>query len=50
MLSATLLSIHNLHSLIQLSADIRLAILESRFDPFAEQFRSAEAPRDDQEL
>jgi queuine tRNA-ribosyltransferase len=49
MLSATLLSIHNLHSLIQLTADIRQAIQENRFDKFADQFRSAEPSVDDQE-
>ena len=38
MLSATLLSIHNLHTLIQLAGDIRQAILEARFDDFAAQF------------
>lgn len=38
MLAATLLSIHNLHTLIQLAADIREAILSSRFDDFAAQF------------
>jgi len=34
MLSATLLSIHNLHTLLNLMRDIRQAILESRFNPF----------------
>jgi len=38
MLSATLLSIHNLHTLIQLAADMRQAILADRFDEFACQF------------
>ncbi len=38
MLSATLLSIHNLHTLIQLATDMRQAILENRFDKFANQF------------
>lgn len=38
MLSATLLSIHNLHTLIQLAADMRSAILSNRFDQFAAQF------------
>jgi queuine tRNA-ribosyltransferase len=38
MLSATLLSIHNLHTLVQLASDIRQAILEARFDDFAAQF------------
>lgn len=35
MLSATLLSIHNLHTLIQLAEDMREAILAGRFDTFA---------------
>ncbi len=34
MLSATLLSIHNLHTLIQLAFDIRQAIIEGRFNDF----------------
>jgi queuine tRNA-ribosyltransferase len=38
MLSATLLSIHNLHTLIQLTRDIRQSILEERFDTYAEEF------------
>jgi queuine tRNA-ribosyltransferase len=38
MLSATLLSIHNLHTLIQLAKDMRLAILEERFDEFCIEF------------
>lgn len=38
MLAATLLSIHNIHTLIQLAADIRQAILENRFELFAEEF------------
>ena len=38
MLSATLLSIHNLHTLLQLAGDIRLAILEERFDDFYTEF------------
>jgi queuine tRNA-ribosyltransferase len=40
MLSATLLSIHNLHSLLQLMRDIRQAIIENRFDQFAREFLS----------
>lgn len=36
MLSATLLSIHNLHTLIQLAADMRMAILAGEFERFAE--------------
>ncbi|HEX7975663.1 MAG TPA: tRNA guanosine(34) transglycosylase Tgt [Anaerolineales bacterium] len=38
MLSATLLSIHNLHTLIQLSHDMRQAILECRFEAFTKEF------------
>ncbi len=47
MLSATLLSIHNLHTLIHLAQDMRQAILQGRFAAFAEDWRagfSAEAP------
>jgi queuine tRNA-ribosyltransferase len=39
MLAATLLSIHNLHTLITLANDLRQAILESRLDAFAADFR-----------
>lgn len=38
MLSATLLSIHNLHTLLQLARDIRQAILEARFNDFVSEF------------
>lgn len=38
MLSATLLSIHNIHTLLQLMREIRQAILESKFEAFAEEF------------
>jgi queuine tRNA-ribosyltransferase len=38
MLPATLLSIHNLHTLIQLAGGMRQAILEGRFDSFANNF------------
>jgi queuine tRNA-ribosyltransferase len=38
MLSATLLSIHNLHTLIQLSRDMRTAILQGQFSAFAAQY------------
>ncbi len=38
MLAATLLSIHNMHTLIQLTKDIRQAILDSRFDDFVIEF------------
>ncbi len=35
MLSATLLSIHNIHTLLQLARDMRAAIVDGRFDEFA---------------
>jgi queuine tRNA-ribosyltransferase len=35
MLSATLLSIHNLHTLVNMAQEIRLAILEGRFAAYA---------------
>ncbi len=38
MLSATLISIHNLHTLIKLADDIRQAILADRFTDFEEEF------------
>jgi len=38
MLAATLLSIHNLHTLIQLTQDIRQAILTGQFDTFMTDF------------
>ena len=41
MLAATLLSVHNLHTLLQLARDMRQAILESRFDRFADDFLAA---------
>ena len=37
MLSATLLSIHNLHTLLQLARDLRQAIIEGRLQSFADQ-------------
>jgi queuine tRNA-ribosyltransferase len=40
MLSATLLSIHNLHALISLTADLRSAILDGRLKTFADDFRT----------
>ena len=40
MLSATLLSIHNIHTLLQLAHDIRQAILDKTFEAFAEDFLS----------
>jgi queuine tRNA-ribosyltransferase len=39
MLAATLLSIHNLHTLVALMRDLRQAILDSRLEAFAEEFR-----------
>jgi queuine tRNA-ribosyltransferase len=41
MLSATLLSIHNLHTLLNLASEMRLAILEKRFARFAQEFLEA---------
>jgi queuine tRNA-ribosyltransferase len=38
MLAATLLSIHNIHSLLQLVREIRQAILENRFEAYAAEF------------
>ena len=43
MLSASLLSIHNLHTLLQLAREVRQAILDHKFDVLAKQFLS-EAP------
>jgi queuine tRNA-ribosyltransferase len=38
MLSATLLSMHNLHTLLELAREMRRAIVEGRFDAFTDQF------------
>jgi len=38
MLSATLLSIHNLHTLLQLARDLRQAILEKRYQSFVDEY------------
>lgn len=38
MLSATLLSIHNLHTLVQLAKDMRIAISEGRLQSFADEY------------
>jgi queuine tRNA-ribosyltransferase len=38
MLAATLLSIHNLHTMISLAAEIRQSIMDGNFDQFASQF------------
>ena len=40
MLAGTLLSVHNLHTLLQLTRDMRQAILDGQFAAFAEQFLS----------
>jgi queuine tRNA-ribosyltransferase len=44
MLSAALLSIHNLHTLIRLAADLRQAIQEDRLAGFAAEFRARREP------
>jgi len=41
MLAATLLSIHNIHTLLQLGREMRQAILEGRFEDYAEDFLEA---------
>ncbi|MFP3854902.1 MAG: tRNA guanosine(34) transglycosylase Tgt [Anaerolineales bacterium] len=41
MLSSTLLSIHNLYTLIQLTSDLRQSIIEGRVEQFAEEFRQS---------
>jgi len=41
MLAATLLSLHNLHTLLQLAREMRQAIFEGRFDRFAAEFLAA---------
>lgn len=41
MLAATLLSIHNLHTLTTLAADLRQAVIEGRLEEFASEFRLA---------
>jgi len=41
MLGGTLLSIHNLHILLKLARDMRVAILEERFTDFVDQFFAA---------
>jgi queuine tRNA-ribosyltransferase len=40
-LAATLLSIHNVHTLIQLVADMREAIIDGTFQSFSHEFRSS---------
>ena len=41
MLAATLLSVHNLHTLLQLARDMRQAIFEGSFERFANNFLAA---------
>lgn len=45
MLAATLLSIHNLHTMINLAADIRKAIFEGNFEEFADHFFQVQTER-----
>lgn len=47
MLSASLLSIHNLYTLVQLAGVMRQAILEGRFEQFAADFLAGQAPDGD---
>ena len=42
MLAATLLTIHNLHTLLQLMKDLRQSVLEGTLDTFASQFFAAQ--------
>jgi queuine tRNA-ribosyltransferase len=47
MLAGTLISIHNIHTLLELMADVRRAIREQRFDTFADDFlRNYESSKD----
>jgi queuine tRNA-ribosyltransferase len=41
MLSATLLSIHNLHTLVNLAREMRRAVLAGKFEVFAREFLAA---------
>ncbi|HCE16586.1 MAG TPA: tRNA guanosine(34) transglycosylase Tgt [Anaerolinea thermolimosa] len=45
MLASTLLSIHNIHSLLELVRQARQAILEQRYADFADQFLASYQPR-----
>ena len=47
MLAATLISIHNIHMLLQLVRDARQAIIEGCFDDFAGRFLASYKPRAD---
>jgi queuine tRNA-ribosyltransferase len=44
MLAATLLSIHNIHTLVQLAGDMRQAILDNRFSTFADEYLARSNP------
>jgi queuine tRNA-ribosyltransferase len=44
-LAATLLSIHNLYTLLQLVREIRSAIMEARFDEFVDQYLAHQKPQ-----
>jgi queuine tRNA-ribosyltransferase len=46
MLAATLLSLHNIHTLVQLAGDIRQAICEHRFSTFAAEYLGKSKPAD----
>jgi len=48
MLAATLLSIHNIHTLTQLTRDMRQAILEGRFEEWAATWRAAQRQTEDE--
>jgi queuine tRNA-ribosyltransferase len=50
MLSATLLSIHNLFTLIKLTQDIRQAIIEGTFDEFNSRFLAEYAEKGEDQL
>ena len=45
MLSATLISIHNIHMLLQLVRDARQAIIDGCYEQFAGQFLASYKPR-----
>jgi queuine tRNA-ribosyltransferase len=45
MLAATLLSIHNIHTLLQLTRDMRQAVIDQRYSQFASQFLSQYSAR-----
>jgi queuine tRNA-ribosyltransferase len=49
MLAATLLSIHNLHTLLQLVREIRQAILENHFEAYAAEFLARHASSQESE-